>query len=98
MTAEPVIAYLVTGNAARPRETQLLSENSGTAAVLGTFVPLMGDEGQGEAMEEFCAYCGEEVVGEGVHANDAVFCSQECLDAFSEEELLFMDEEERDDL
>lgn len=49
-------------------------------------------------MEEFCAYCGEEVVGEGVHANDAVFCSQECLDAFSEEELLFMDEEERDDL
>ena len=49
-------------------------------------------------MEEFCAYCGEEVVGEGVHSNDTVFCSQECLDAYNEEELLFMDEEERDDL
>ena len=47
--------------------------------------------------EEFCAYCGEEVVGVGVHANDNVFCSQECLDAFNEEELLFMDEDERDD-
>jgi hypothetical protein len=57
----------------------------------------MGDEGQGEAMEEFCAYCGEEVVGEGVRQNDNVFCSQECLDAFNEEELLFMEEEERDD-
>jgi endogenous inhibitor of DNA gyrase (YacG/DUF329 family) len=75
-----------------------LSENSGKAAVLGTFVPLTGDEGQGEAMEEFCAYCGEEVVGEGVHSNDSVFCSQECLDAFNEEELLFIEEEERDDL
>jgi hypothetical protein len=48
-------------------------------------------------MEEFCAYCGEEVVGVGVHANDNVYCSQECLDAFNEEELLFMDEDERDD-
>jgi len=48
-------------------------------------------------MEEFCSYCGEEVVGVGVHANDNVFCSQECLDAYNEEELLFMDEDERDD-
>ncbi len=48
-------------------------------------------------MEEFCAYCGEEVVGVGVHANDNVFCSRECLDTFNEEELLFMDEDERDD-
>lgn len=47
-------------------------------------------------MEEFCAYCGEEIVGEGIHHNDNVFCSQECLDAY-EEELLFMDEDERDD-
>ena len=48
-------------------------------------------------MEEFCAYCSEEVVGVGVHANDNVYCSQECLDAFNEEELLFMEEDERDD-
>ncbi len=59
----------------------------------------LADEGQGEAgMEDFCAYCGEEIAGEGIHQNDNVFCSQECLDAFNEEELLFMDEEEKDDL
>ena len=32
-----------------------------------------------------------------VHAHDNVYCSQECLDSFNEEELLFMDEDERDD-
>lgn len=49
-------------------------------------------------MEEFCAYCGEEVMGGGVRQDDDVFCTQECLDAFNEEALLFMEEDERDDL
>src|SRR5512139_3301453 len=40
LTVGPGIAYLVTGNAEQPVQTQLLSENSGMAAVLGTFVPL----------------------------------------------------------
>ena len=48
-------------------------------------------------MEEFCAYCGDEIEGEAIRHNDNVFCSQECLDAFNEEELLFMDEDERND-
>lgn len=50
-----------------------------------------------QVMEEFCAYCGEEIVGDVIHHNDNAFCSQECLDAFNEEELLFTDEDERDD-
>jgi hypothetical protein len=61
--------------------------------------PVNGRRGikERQVMEEFCAYCGEEIVGDAIHHNDNVFCSQECLDAFNEEELLFLDEDERDD-
>lgn len=48
-------------------------------------------------MVEFCAYCGEEMVDGSVRQNENVFCSQECLDAYNEETLLFAEEDERDD-
>lgn len=49
-------------------------------------------------MEEFCAYCGEVVIGEGPRQKDNAFCCEECLDAFNEEAMLFLEEEERDAL
>ena len=98
MTAEPVIAYLVTGNAERPSGLRLMSKNSGRRRFSGlSFRCWETRDKERQVMEEFCAYCGEEVVSDGVHQNDNVFCSRECLDAYNEEELLFMDEEERDD-
>jgi hypothetical protein len=47
-------------------------------------------------MEEFCAYCGEEIVGDGIRQNDNAFCCEECLDAYNEEAMLFLEEDERD--
>ncbi|UCG50379.1 MAG: hypothetical protein JSW58_09185 [Candidatus Latescibacterota bacterium] len=49
-------------------------------------------------MEEFCAYCGDEILGEVVRHDDNVFCCQECLDAYNDEALLFLEEDERDDI
>jgi len=98
LTAEPVIAYLVTGNAERQSEPQLMSNSSGRRRFSGlSFRCWETRDKERQVMEEFCAYCGEEVVNEGIHQHDNVFCSRECLDAYNEEELLFIDEEERDD-
>jgi hypothetical protein len=43
---------------------------------------------------ESCAYCGDEVLDDGVYLDDVVFCSQECLDAFYDERLDFMDDDD----
>ena len=50
-----------------------------------------------QSMVEFCAYCGEEMVDGGMRQNENVFCSQDCIDAYNEEALLFAEEDERDD-
>lgn len=42
---------------------------------------------------ETCAYCGDEIEGDGFRMYDRVFCSQECLDAYSAEGLDFLEEE-----
>ena len=47
----------------------------------------------GGVMKE-CAYCGQEFQGKGVVANGQTFCSQECADAYAEEDA--GDEEEDD--
>jgi predicted nucleic acid-binding Zn ribbon protein len=41
-----------------------------------------------------CAYCGDEIIGSGVRLYDQVFCSQECLEAYSEETFDFLEDEE----
>jgi hypothetical protein len=43
---------------------------------------------------EICTFCGEEVLGDGFTLYDHVFCSEECLEAYREETLDFLDEEE----
>lgn len=48
-------------------------------------------------MEESCAYCGEEVLGEGLRQDDQVFCCQECMDAANQETFDFLDVHEYDD-
>ena len=45
---------------------------------------------------EICAYCGEEIVDKGLEMDDLVFCSQECLEAYSEEILGYPEEDEID--
>ena len=49
-------------------------------------------------MEQFCAYCGDRVLGDAIRQKQNVFCCEECLDAYNEEALLFLDEDKRDDL
>ena len=49
----------------------------------------------GGVMKE-CAYCGQEFQGKGVVADGQTFCSQECADAYAEEDA--GDDEEEDDL
>jgi len=99
LTVVGSIAYLVTGNAEAPLIEQLVERRPQKAVCYGSTRPVLTDVGSMErqVMEEFCAYCGEEIVADAIHQNDNVFCSQECLDAYNQEELLFMDEEERDD-
>ena len=47
-------------------------------------------------MEDACAYCGDEITGEAVRQDEQVFCSQDCLDAYNEEALEFLEDEEID--
>ena len=49
-------------------------------------------------MEEFCAYCGGRVYGDAIRENENVFCCEECLDAYNDEALLFLEEDERQDV
>ena len=49
-------------------------------------------------MDEFCAYCGDKVIGDAIREKDTVFCCEECLDAYNEETLLFLEEDDRDDI
>ncbi|MEJ2720736.1 MAG: hypothetical protein P8181_06290 [bacterium] len=49
-------------------------------------------------MEEFCAYCGDRVYGDAIRENENVFCCEECLDAYNDEALLFLEEDEREDV
>jgi hypothetical protein len=42
-----------------------------------------------------CAYCGQEFQGKGVVVDGQTFCSQECADAYAEEDA--GDEEDEDD-
>jgi hypothetical protein len=44
-----------------------------------------GLEHVGGSMKE-CAFCGQEFEGKGVVVGGQTFCSQECADAFAEEE------------
>lgn len=37
-------------------------------------------------MQETCPYCGDEILADAFTRDDRVFCSQECLDAFYDEE------------
>ena len=48
-------------------------------------------------MENSCAYCGEEVLGEGYKQNDQVFCSEQCVDAANRETFDFLDAHGYDD-
>jgi predicted nucleic acid-binding Zn ribbon protein len=45
---------------------------------------------------ESCAYCGEDIEGEGVEVDGQIFCSEECLDAYNEERLDFLDPDDFD--
>ena len=45
---------------------------------------------------EICAYCGDEILGKGLEMDELVFCSQECLEAYSEEVSEYFEEDEID--
>ncbi|GEM_PF-5608174 len=45
---------------------------------------------------DLCAYCGDEIEDEGVEIGEQTFCSQECVDAYNEERLEFIDEDDFD--
>ncbi len=47
-------------------------------------------------MEGSCAYCGDEVIGDGVKQDSQLFCCQECLDAYNGETLSLLEDEEID--
>jgi hypothetical protein len=44
-----------------------------------------------QTMEECCAYCGEEILGEAVVRSGMVYCCQECLNAVNEDQFEFLD-------
>ena len=45
---------------------------------------------------EICAYCGEEILDKILEMNELVFCSPECLEAYSEEVIGYPEEDEID--
>jgi hypothetical protein len=49
-------------------------------------------------MDDSCAYCGDEIEGEGVRQGELTFCSQECLDAYNEDSFDDIDEVEFDEI
>jgi hypothetical protein len=52
---------------------------------------------RGLRMDEVCAYCGDKVLGDAIRGNGKVFCCDECLDAYNEEALLFLEEDDGDE-
>ena len=45
---------------------------------------------------EICAFCGEEVLEGGFTLYEHIFCSEECLEAYREEALDLLEDEEFD--
>lgn len=47
-------------------------------------------------MEESCAYCGDEVIGDSLRQDGKSFCCEECLDAYNAETMSILEDEEFD--